>query len=201
MKTRKRLTDLKREAIVQAATSLFQTLGFEGTSMDRVAEAADVSKRTLYNHFPSKEELFAEVCYLLWPGRASPLPSYKQGRPVREQLIEFVGQVVKQLSEDSLIKMARIGLSSMLRSPQWAEDLLNRLDPEKASLAWLKAAHQDGQLLGCDPSFAALELEALINGLAFWRQVTMRQSPLNPEAQSQVRDAIVEMFLSRYLRT
>ena len=62
-----RLTDRKRDAIVQAAIGEFREHGFNGTSMDRVAAAADVSKRTVYNHFPSKEELF-EAILLLQPG-------------------------------------------------------------------------------------------------------------------------------------
>lgn len=34
--------------------------------MDRIAARAKVSKRTVYNHFPSKEELFAEMLQRLW---------------------------------------------------------------------------------------------------------------------------------------
>ncbi|MCF5632840.1 TetR family transcriptional regulator, partial [Pseudomonas syringae] len=51
-----RLTDQKREAIVLAAIAEFGDRGFEITSMDRIAARAEVSKRTVYNHFPSKEE-------------------------------------------------------------------------------------------------------------------------------------------------
>lgn len=61
-----RLTDQKRESIVQAAIAEFGDRGFEVTSMDRIAARAEVSKRTVYNHFPSKEELFAEMLQRLW---------------------------------------------------------------------------------------------------------------------------------------
>ncbi|EPN63565.1 TetR family transcriptional regulator, partial [Pseudomonas syringae pv. actinidiae ICMP 19096] len=61
-----RLTDQKRESIVQAAIAEFGDRGFEITSMDRIAARAEVSKRTVYNHFPSKEELFAEMLQRLW---------------------------------------------------------------------------------------------------------------------------------------
>src|SRR5690606_882915 len=56
-----RLTDRKREAIIQAAIAEFRAHGFDITSMDKIAATAGVSKRTVYNHFPSKEELFAEI--------------------------------------------------------------------------------------------------------------------------------------------
>jgi TetR/AcrR family transcriptional regulator of autoinduction and epiphytic fitness len=56
-----RLTDRKREAIVRAAVEEFRASGYEATSMDRIAEVAGVSKRTVYNHFPSKEALFSMI--------------------------------------------------------------------------------------------------------------------------------------------
>ena len=61
-----RLTDRKRAAILEAAVAEFRSNGFEVTSMDRIAETAGVSKRTVYNHFPSKEALFAEILTQLW---------------------------------------------------------------------------------------------------------------------------------------
>ncbi len=48
----------KRRAILTAAQQLFLARGYAGTSMDQVADAADVSKRTAYRHFGSKEDLF-----------------------------------------------------------------------------------------------------------------------------------------------
>jgi AcrR family transcriptional regulator len=59
MTEQQRLTDRKREAIVQAAIAEFRTHGFEATSVDKVAARAEVSKRTLYNHFPSKDAVVA----------------------------------------------------------------------------------------------------------------------------------------------
>lgn len=49
-----RLTDRKREAIIQAAIAEFRANGFEITSMDKIAATAGVSKRTVYNHFLAK---------------------------------------------------------------------------------------------------------------------------------------------------
>lgn len=51
----------KPAAIVAAAKRLFLGQGYGATSMDAVARDAPVSKRTLYNHFPSKEALFTAV--------------------------------------------------------------------------------------------------------------------------------------------
>jgi AcrR family transcriptional regulator len=57
-------TEAQRLAIVQAATSVFQEMGYQAASMNRVAAKIGGSKGTLYNYFSSKEELFAEVMTL-----------------------------------------------------------------------------------------------------------------------------------------
>ncbi|MER7013490.1 TetR family transcriptional regulator [Saccharopolyspora sp. NPDC000359] len=46
-----------RERILAAAATLFETQGITATSMEQVAAAAPVSKRTLYAHFPTKDDL------------------------------------------------------------------------------------------------------------------------------------------------
>ncbi|MGD1218839.1 TetR/AcrR family transcriptional regulator [Streptomyces krungchingensis] len=55
-----RRAEMKRQAIVRAARSLFLRDGF-GVGMDTIAAQAGVSKVTVYNHFGSKEALFTEV--------------------------------------------------------------------------------------------------------------------------------------------
>jgi len=47
--------------IREAAARLFLAKGYSGTSMDEIAAAAQVSKQTIYTHFASKEELFADL--------------------------------------------------------------------------------------------------------------------------------------------
>jgi AcrR family transcriptional regulator len=47
-----------RQAISDAATRLFSQHGFEAVSLSQVAEAADVSVKTIFNHFGNKEDLF-----------------------------------------------------------------------------------------------------------------------------------------------
>jgi len=49
------------EAIVAAAEKAFIRKGFEAASMDEIAKEAEFTKRTLYQYFPSKEDLFFAV--------------------------------------------------------------------------------------------------------------------------------------------
>jgi AcrR family transcriptional regulator len=51
----------KRGAIVEAARQAFLQNGYAQTSMDRIAETAGVSIKTVYRHFESKDDLFSAV--------------------------------------------------------------------------------------------------------------------------------------------
>ena len=63
----------KRAAIMDAAMLLFPSRGYDNTSVDAIAQAAGVSKLTVYSHFVDKEGLFAaavtECCAQLLPHR------------------------------------------------------------------------------------------------------------------------------------
>jgi TetR/AcrR family transcriptional repressor of mexJK operon len=51
----------KRTAIVAAARRAFLDSGYSQTSMDAIAEVAEVSVKTIYRHFKNKDELFSAV--------------------------------------------------------------------------------------------------------------------------------------------
>lgn len=51
----------KRTQILKGALTVFLEYGYKGTSMDRVADEAGVSKQTIYSHFKDKENLFHEL--------------------------------------------------------------------------------------------------------------------------------------------
>ena len=54
----RQLSPEKTAAILEGATRIFLEEGYAGTTMDRVAAAAGVSKPTIYSHFHDKEGLF-----------------------------------------------------------------------------------------------------------------------------------------------
>src|SRR3954471_6048854 len=55
-RNRKRLAT--RQGISDAATRLFIERGFDNVTVDEIAEAADVGRMTVFNHFPRKEDMF-----------------------------------------------------------------------------------------------------------------------------------------------
>jgi TetR/AcrR family transcriptional regulator of autoinduction and epiphytic fitness len=195
-----RLTDRKREAIVQAAIVEFRANGFEATSVDKVAARAEVSKRTLYNHFASKDDLFAEILRVLWASSANQLERpYRADQPVRDQLLALMLQKLSQLADDSFIDLARVAIASVIHSPERAQEMVARLGQKEGGLlGWIKAAQKHGALKPGDAALAVQQLEGLIKGVAFWPQVTMGQPTLTARARKQVASATVDLFLSHY---
>lgn len=53
--------DERRAQLLASALEVFVTNGYHGAAMDEIAEAAKVSKPVLYQHFPSKRELYVAL--------------------------------------------------------------------------------------------------------------------------------------------
>ena len=195
-----RLTDRKRAAILEAAVAEFRQSGYELTSMDRIAASAGVSKRTVYNHFPSKEALFAQILQALWERSVEGLDlAYRGDRPLRPQLLELVNQKLRLLNDGNFVDLARVAIAAAIHSPERAQQMVARMgDREEGLTVWIRAAVADGRLKTGDPLFASMQLQGLVKGFAFWPQITLSQPPLSAAQQKQVAETAVDMFLSYY---
>ncbi|GAB3344295.1 TetR/AcrR family transcriptional regulator [Marilutibacter aestuarii] len=195
-----RLTERKHAAILAAAIAEFRESGYEATSMDRIAASAGVSKRTVYNHFASKEELFARILEQLWARGSEGVDlAYRSDRPLRSQLLELVNQKLRLLDDPNFTDLARVAIAAGVHSPERAREMLARLgDREEGLTTWIRAAAADGALRTDDPLFASMQLQGLVKGFAFWPQISMGQPPLSPGQQKQVGEAAVDMFLAFY---
>jgi AcrR family transcriptional regulator len=93
---RDRKKNRTRQDLVDAATKLFATRGFDETTTEDIAEAADVSQRTFFRHFPSKEAvLYGDMDDLL--GRFREI---LDSRPIGEPLVSSVRESILALADD-----------------------------------------------------------------------------------------------------
>lgn len=195
-----RLTDRKREAIVAAAIAEFRDNGFEVTSMDKIAASAGVSKRTVYNHFPSKEELFTEILNKLWASSVAQLDvSYSSAQPLRDQLRVLLQAKMKMMSDANFLDLARVAIAATIHSPERAQGIVNRLsEREEGFTLWVRAAQEDGRLKAVDPCFAAHQVQSLLKAFAFWPQITLGQPTLDAATQANVIESAMDLFLAGY---
>ncbi|GAB6407712.1 TetR/AcrR family transcriptional regulator [Pseudomonas sp. MHK4] len=195
-----RLTDRKREAIIQAAIVEFRANGFDITSMDRIAASAGVSKRTVYNHFPSKEELFAEILNQLWVRvTAEPEAPYRPNLPLRDQMRHMLTVKLSVLSDENLLDLARVAIAATIHSPERAQSMVTRMGEREENLTiWIRAAQADGRLKAVDPEFAAQQLHGMLKSFAFWPQISLGLPALSAEMQGTVVESALDMFLACY---
>jgi len=198
-----RLTDRKRQAIVDAAIAEFREYGFEVANMDRIAARAQVSKRTVYNHFSGKDALFEAIVERLWTTTKGEVElPYRPDQPLRDQLLALIGQKLDMMKDEQFINLARVLIAEAIHTPARARDMLARLGTKEEGLTvWVRAAVADGRLDAPDPVFAAAQLQALVKGFSFWPQITMGQAPLSEAEQRRVAASAADMFLRSYERT
>lgn len=198
MARKKRDTSKKRNSIVDAAILAFQEEGYDNTSMDRIAEVAGASKRTVYNHFPSKEALF-EAVIERFMGEVSALKAipYDPESTLEGQLSDFAQAKMKILEDPAWTGLMRVGMGVFVRDPELARRTMEQAEAGEDHLAiWLSAATDDGRLSVEDPALAAQVFWAMVAGALFWPQVL--QGPMDPDLVQVIQDELVLVFLAGY---
>lgn len=110
--------DAKEAAIIAAARETFLAHGYDSASMDQIALAASVSKRTVYNRFRSKEELFAasieESCRQVLP---VDIAAIEASMPVDDFVAEMATTVVRGVLNPEALALRRIASFEAGRNP------------------------------------------------------------------------------------
>ena len=197
-KTRKkRDTSQKRQAILEGATKVFIEKGYEVASMDAIAEVAGVSKRTIYNHFPSKELLFQAIVadFLRQRDEIKPI-QYSSARPLEAQLKEFAEAELFLVNDPVRRGLSKLFTSVFLMDIDFGKRTRSQYEPHKAFVLWLKAAVDDGKLSVPSVELAARMFYGLVEGcLTYAALFTNGASLCYTET---VLDEIIATFLSRY---
>jgi AcrR family transcriptional regulator len=82
--TRDRRQVRMRRAIQEEAFRLFERQGYDATPVEQIAAAADISPRTFFRYFSSKEAV------VFWPSRAPDLHAFVDLRPTDETALDAV---------------------------------------------------------------------------------------------------------------
>lgn len=195
-----RQSPLKRAAILAAALDEFEARGYRQTSMDRIAARAGVSKRTVYNHFLSKEQLFdAIAAQLIERVQEVSQRPYDPSQPLEVQLEVIGDQVLDMLASPSFLTLARVTLAELIRSPELARRTYGLFRARQTGLArWLADADADGRLNVAEPDRAADQFMGLINAFALWPQLLGGQPVPDAAERARILQPAVAMLLRQY---
>jgi TetR/AcrR family transcriptional regulator of autoinduction and epiphytic fitness len=154
----------------------------------------------VYNHFPSKEELFAEILNQLWARvTAEQETVYRPDIPLREQLRPILTAKLQMLGDDNFLDLARVAIAATIHSPERAQNMVARMGEHEESLTlWIRAAQADGRLKTVAPEFAAQQVQGLLKSFAFWPQISMGLPGLLPDEQTAIVESALDMFLACY---
>jgi TetR/AcrR family transcriptional regulator of autoinduction and epiphytic fitness len=193
-------SELKHQAIIDAAAYEFREAGFAATSMDRIAERAGVSKRTVYNHFANKDALFEAILEVLWTRAHQAVDvEYDPDVALADQLAGIAGRKLDVVADPNYIGLARALMGEAIRSPGFLESKWSELSALEGGLTrWIQAAADDGRLETADPGFAAEQFAALLKAFSLWPQVAAGQAAPDAAERRRVIDESVAMFLARY---
>jgi AcrR family transcriptional regulator len=112
----------KQEAILQGAVRLFLRSGYAGTSMDRVAAEAGVSKQTIYSNFQDKEGLFKALMERMTIRRFQETIQMAtlQGEPA-VMLRQFAEAYLNKIVDEEYVELLRLILAESARFPDLAK--------------------------------------------------------------------------------
>ena len=193
-------------AIRDAAAALFLEKGYQATSMDDIAAAAQVSKQTIYTHFANKERLFSDLVL----GNAERVEDFvatigpaleHAGDDLAPALTRLARGYLGTVMRPEVLRLRRLVLGEASRFPELASAYYERV-PGRVIEA---LADVFGRLAGAgrlsldDPLIAAQQFAWLTLGLAVDRGMffPIEELPANGNLD-RAAAAAVKTFLASY---
>lgn len=190
---RARRVNAKRRAIVRAAKAVFLKCGFEGTTMDAVADRARVSKMTVYRHFEDKEALFAGVITELCAQIKGEDFNTLFTQTPQDALRDFARRMIAIVFAPETIELHRIVIAECQRFPKLGR-LFYESGPEasiRALAEYLARNQADPALKVRDPRRSAEEFLELLRGYAHLRVILgLQKTPTAREISQRIKAAI-----------
>lgn len=183
----------KAEQILQGALPEFLKRGYACTSMDKVANAAGVSKQTLYTHFCDKDGLFtalvermaSEKFRLVW---SHPL----QGEP-QVVLRDLAQRLLREVNDEEYLCFVRLIVAESKKRPDLAQLFLSNVaQPAIATLTCYLNKHQELHL--SDPEATArIFVGSLIHFILTQEMLHGRE--IMPITEERLINSLIELIV------
>jgi TetR/AcrR family transcriptional regulator len=187
---RDRQVDAKRSAILNAALMLFSRNGLHGTSVEQIAEQADISKPNLFYYFSSKDEVYLAVLRRLLDEWLEPLQALQPD----QEPIAAIGDYIRRkvlFSRENPAASRLFCLEIAQGAPMLKEELatsLKQLVDEKAGVirAWIKA----GRLAEVDPHHLIFAIWATTQHYADFAVQIETLTGRDPASEAFIKEAV-----------
>lgn len=188
----------KRAAILRGAEDVFIAHGYEVASMDKVAEMAGVSKKTVYNHFGSKENLLIAIVDNQLSERVNlETISYDPKKSIEEQLRAFALSEIYLINSPRRLAISRFLTLTFLGDLKFQREIVAKYPPAYGMLVdWLQQAQNDGKLQSDNLIMSAIMFNSMVVGAITWP--ALFSDKLDEKKIQPLLDEIIKMFMARY---
>jgi AcrR family transcriptional regulator len=187
----------RNEHLLDVATSIFVRLGYNATTLDRIAAEAGVAKRTIYARYPDKQALFFAVMRRLAERRVIENLWDDDELPLREGLRRRARQMMERTLTDSELAIARLFMVELAHFPELGKALWKAVEDEQGeSMIEYFRSHQRKRNIRSINLNLLAEL-FLFNIYSFTNRVALHQrdKPSEEELTAYI-DNMVDVMLS-----
>jgi len=191
----------KRQTILEAAKTLFLSQGFSQTSMDQIAQTANVSKKTVYHHFADKEALFNTILAEHWQSiLQTDTVLFDAKRPPAENLKKFARKFLEFLGLKQTTELFRLLIAEAQQFPGMVKAVTsNNHGPFTYQLfVYLTEQSKQKQLKITNVELATYQFLGLIKEYHFWIRLFGLGRKLKKDEIEESIEHSVNMFLSYY---
>lgn len=192
----------KRRAILEAAGRLFLERGFNATSMDVIAEAAPVSKPTLYSHFKDKGDLFGAViggrcCSMVHTMAAHTSAEHED---VETALRAIANSFFDLIYATDSIRLYRIIISELKQFPDLGVTLYDQGAVKILDIlsSYLQQQNALGTLQVADTEMGARLFFSMLKGDHHMQCLLGLRDVLSGEERAHLIDSAVALFVTGY---
>ncbi|MFJ9620733.1 TetR/AcrR family transcriptional regulator [Streptomyces sp. NPDC101181] len=193
----RRLAQQKREAITSAATDLFLDRGYDGTSLARIAEAAEVSKSTLFKQFPTKAALFEAIVTESWQRDAGDTAARPPAGDLRAGLTAIGHRYAELIGQPRMAGLFRIVIAELPRFPELGrmQFQLGKMPYFASVQRYLESEREAGNADVPDAESAANQFLGMIANYVLWpRMLLTGWDPAAADVRNAVEEAVHTML-------
>lgn len=187
--------------ILEAARRLFLEQGYEVTSMDAIAAEAGVSKRTVYSHFRSKEELFVEIMSAMCTHfGVGPHEAIDPAAPPERFLCAAAKFVLNKIMDPRAQSVMRTITGNTAAFPEMGQRFWSIGPGNMAAQItdYLRARHEAGELEVPDPRLAAAMFQGMVAGPTFLPTLFTGSSPWTAADIDRIARTATRIFLAAH---
>jgi len=193
--------DARREAILDVAARSFLERGYAGTTMSAIAAELGGSKGTLWNHYASKDVLFAAVIDRVTAAfRAQLSLILNRHDGIEPALRRYCTEFLRKVTSPQALAVHRLVVGETSRFPEIGRIFHESAPRQTHELVarFLDAAMADGLLRREDPLVAARHLTSLCMYGSHQRMLLGLDEALAPEVLAAEVDHAIGAFMRAY---